>query len=159
MSHVNKKNAECWSCHKKGHFERDCPMSNSKEKASVSIVGEKNLISLGTLDKQGYKYMSEGGTMKVTKGYLVMLRSKMEDGLYTLAGSTIIGFGKLWHRRLGDMSARGLEMLSNHNPLNGEKISTLEFYEYCVLGKQKNVSFNIGKHKTKGVLDYIHSDL
>ncbi|KAH0729533.1 hypothetical protein KY290_000658 [Solanum tuberosum] len=34
-SHVNKKNAECWGCHKKGHFERDCPMSKSKEKASA----------------------------------------------------------------------------------------------------------------------------
>ncbi|KAH0655577.1 hypothetical protein KY285_030459 [Solanum tuberosum] len=190
MSHVNKKNAEYWSCHKKGHFEQDCPMSNSKEKASVSIVGQwslsqqmglrlwlyfayeilkrlfqqksvmflkKNLISMGTLEKQGYKYMSEEGTMKVTKGYLVMLKAKMEDGLYTLAGSTIIGSlsnddkGKLWHMRLGDMSARGVEMLSNRNLLNGEKISTLEFYEHCVLGKQKNVSFNTGKHKTKGL--------
>ncbi|KAH0640081.1 hypothetical protein KY285_036667 [Solanum tuberosum] len=31
-------NAECWGCHKKGHFERDFPMSKSKEKASTSIV-------------------------------------------------------------------------------------------------------------------------
>ena len=37
-SSVNKKNEECWGCHKKGYFERDCPMSNSKEKASASIV-------------------------------------------------------------------------------------------------------------------------
>ncbi|KAH0712532.1 hypothetical protein KY289_008491 [Solanum tuberosum] len=35
---VNNKNAECWGYHKKGHFERDCPMSKSKEKASASIV-------------------------------------------------------------------------------------------------------------------------
>ena len=52
---------------------------------------KKNLISLGTLDKLGYKYMSQGGTVKVTKGFIVMLKAKMEDGLYTLAGSTIIG--------------------------------------------------------------------
>ena len=52
---------------------------------------KKNLISLVTLDKQGYKYMSEGGTMKVTKGSLVMLKVKLEDGLCTHAGSTIIG--------------------------------------------------------------------
>ncbi|KAH0746482.1 hypothetical protein KY285_008139 [Solanum tuberosum] len=51
---------------------------------------KKNLISLGTLDKQGYKYMSERGTMKVTKGSLVMLKAKLGDGLYTLAGTTII---------------------------------------------------------------------
>ncbi|KAH0643144.1 hypothetical protein KY290_034751 [Solanum tuberosum] len=37
-SRMNKKNAECWGCHKKGHFERDCPMSKSKEKMSASIV-------------------------------------------------------------------------------------------------------------------------
>ena len=30
---------------------------------------KKNLISLVTFDKQGYKYMFEGGNMKVTKGY------------------------------------------------------------------------------------------
>ncbi|KAH0650222.1 hypothetical protein KY284_030134 [Solanum tuberosum] len=125
----------------------------------VCHVPEEKFDLPGTLDKQGYKNMSEGGTMKVTKGYLVMLKAKMENGLYTLAGSTIIGSGKLWHMRLGDMSARGLEILSNGNLLNSEKISTLEFYEHCVLGKQKNVSFNTGKHKTEGVLDYIHSDL
>ena len=59
----------------------------------------------------------------------------------------------------GHMSARGLEMLSNRNLLEGEKISTLDFCEHCVLGKQKKVSFSTGKHKTRGVLDYIHSDL
>ncbi|KAH0652718.1 hypothetical protein KY289_030396 [Solanum tuberosum] len=133
---------------------------------------KKNLISLGTLDKQVYKYMSEGGTMKVTKGSLVMLKANLEDDLYTFAGSTIIGSvnastmqlsnddkAKIWHMRLGYMIARGLEMLSNHNLLNGEKINTLEFYEHCVLGKQKKVKFSTGKHKTGRVLDYIHSDL
>ena len=57
------------------------------------------------------------------------------------------------------MSARVWEMLSNRNLFNGEKISILEFCEHCVLGKQKKVSFSTGKHKTVGVLDYIHSDL
>ena len=67
---------------------------------------------------QVYKYMSEGGTMKVIKGSLVMLKAKLEDGLYTLAGSTIIGSvnvstvqlsnddkAKLWHMILCHMSA------------------------------------------------------
>ena len=52
---------------------------------------KKNLISLGTLDKQGCKYMSEEGTVKVTKECLVMLKTKLEDGLYKLTGSIIIG--------------------------------------------------------------------
>nr|XP_016457574.1 PREDICTED: uncharacterized mitochondrial protein AtMg00300-like [Nicotiana tabacum] len=133
---------------------------------------KKNLISLSTLDEQGYRYMSEAGTIKVTKGSLVMLKGKLENGLYTLAGSTIVGSAnastvqlsnddkaRLWHMRLGHMSARGLEMLSNRTLLEGEKINTLDFCEHCVLGKQKKVSFSTGKHKTRGVLDYIHSDL
>ncbi|KAH0705733.1 hypothetical protein KY285_010270 [Solanum tuberosum] len=45
-SRVNKKNAECWGCHKKGHFERDCPMSKSKEKASASIVGKYMIVMM-----------------------------------------------------------------------------------------------------------------
>ena len=56
-----------------------------------------------------------------------MLKAKLEDELYTLARSTIIGSvntstvqlsnndkAKLWHMRLGHMSVRGLEMMSNH---------------------------------------------
>uniref|UniRef100_A0A1S3YRG2 Uncharacterized mitochondrial protein AtMg00300-like n=1 Tax=Nicotiana tabacum TaxID=4097 RepID=A0A1S3YRG2_TOBAC len=116
--------------------------------------------------------MSEAGTIKVTKGSLVMLKGKLENGLYTLVGSTIVGSAnastvhlsnddkvRLWHMSLGHMSARGLKMLSNHNLLEGENINTLDFCEHCVLRKQKKVSFSTGKHKTRGVLDYIHSDL
>ena len=33
-----------------------------------------NLISLGTLDSNGYGYKSEGGVMKVTKGAMIMMK-------------------------------------------------------------------------------------
>lgn len=39
---MNKNNAECWGCHKKGHFERECPMSKFKENESASIVEKVN---------------------------------------------------------------------------------------------------------------------
>ena len=58
--------------------------------------------------------------MKISKGSLVMLKAKLEDGLYTLAGSIIIVLvnvstmqlsnddkAKLWPMILGHMSARG----------------------------------------------------
>ena len=63
--------------------------------------------------------MSERGTVKVTKGSLVMLKTKLEDGLYKLTGSIIIGSvntstmqlynddkAKLWHMRLGHIRER-----------------------------------------------------
>lgn len=116
-----------------------------------------------TLDKQNYKYMSERGTMKVTKGSSVMLKAKLKDGLYTLVGSTIVGSvnasivqlsiddkARLWHMKLGHISAQGLEMLWNQTFLNGEKIYTLEFFEHCVLRKQKKVSFSTASIRRRG---------
>ena len=35
---------------------------------------KKNLISLGTLDSNGYGYKSEGGVMKVSKGVMVVMK-------------------------------------------------------------------------------------
>ncbi|KAG5577076.1 hypothetical protein H5410_057210 [Solanum commersonii] len=32
------ENTECWGYHKNGHFERECPMSKSKEKEETSIA-------------------------------------------------------------------------------------------------------------------------
>lgn len=52
---------------------------------------KNNFITLGTLDKRGYKYMRKGEIIKVTKGSLVLLKDKLEDGLYTFAERTIAG--------------------------------------------------------------------
>ncbi|OMO73383.1 Integrase, catalytic core [Corchorus capsularis] len=85
----------------------------------------KNLISLGTLDKQGYKYSGENGQIKVSKGSMTILKGKLQHGIYTLIGNSVIGevavsesLGdsndrtELWHRRLGHMSEQGLSILS-----------------------------------------------
>ena len=34
-----------------------------------------------------------------------------------------------------------------------------EFFEHCVYGKHHKRSFKAGSHTSKGILDYIHSDL
>ena len=39
------------------------------------------------------------------------------------------------------------------------KTCKLDFYKYCVYGKQHRVSFKTGSHTSKGVLDYIHSNV
>ena len=35
---------------------------------------KRNLISLSTLDEKGYKYTSEGGVLKISKGALVVMK-------------------------------------------------------------------------------------
>ncbi|KAI9200360.1 hypothetical protein LWI28_006576 [Acer negundo] len=53
---------------------------------------KKNLISLGNLDKAGYKYCSERGIFKVIKGLLIMMRGDIQTNtLYKLQGTTIVG--------------------------------------------------------------------
>jgi len=51
---------------------------------------KRNLISLGTLDSNGYKFPAEGGVLRVSKGSLVVMKGKKVDTLYILQGSTVM---------------------------------------------------------------------
>jgi len=133
---------------------------------------KKNLISLDTLDSNGYKFSTEGRVLRVSKGSLVMMKGKKVDTLYIIQGSTVTGDAtvsmsedpdldttRLWYMRLGHMSERGLHVLSKQGSLCGKKIGKLDFCEHCVFGKQYRVSFGTGVHRTKDTLEYIHSDV
>ena len=46
---------------------------------------KRNLISLSTLDIKGYKYTSEGGVLKISKGALVVMKGHQKTAmLYVL---------------------------------------------------------------------------
>ena len=68
-------------------------------------------------------------------------------------------FTRLWHARLGHMSEKGMTILSKRGLLGSEGTGKLVSCDHYVLGKQKKVSFSTATHRTKGTLDYIHSDL
>nr|XP_027086498.1 probable LRR receptor-like serine/threonine-protein kinase At3g47570 [Coffea arabica] len=87
-------------------------------------------------------------------------RLYLKQSLYMLRMSEDTDITKLWHMRLGHMSEKGLGILSKRGLLCGQSTGPLEFCEHCIFGKQKRVSFSSPAiHKTKGTLDYIHSDL
>ena len=132
----------------------------------------KNLISLGVLDDLGYSYSSKGGIMKITKGALMVMKGQKVSTLYRLIGNIVIGRvavttpvesstdnTKLWHMRLGHIGERGMLELHKRNLLKRVKTCKLDFCKYCVYEKQHRVSFKTGSHTSKGVLDYIHSDV
>uniref|UniRef100_A0A2N9FLA5 CCHC-type domain-containing protein n=1 Tax=Fagus sylvatica TaxID=28930 RepID=A0A2N9FLA5_FAGSY len=131
----------------------------------------KNLISLGTLDSKGYSYKSENGIMKVSKGAMVVMTGqKISSNVYKLLGNTILDGvvavaesedddTLLWHMRLGHMSECGMRELHKRNLLIGIKSCKLDFCKYCIMGKQCRVRFKTATHKTKGILDYVHSDI
>ena len=114
---------------------------------------KRNLISLSTLDSKGYKYIGEGGVLKISRGSLVVMKwHKQAANLYVLQGSAVTGDAavtsaslsdenstKFWHMRLGHMSEAGMTELSRRGLLEGQSISKLEFCEHFVLKKQKRV--------------------
>ena len=50
-------------------------------------------------------------------------------------------------------------MLSKKGVFGGKKLGALPFCEDCFYGKHKWVSFKPVVHNTKGILNYVHSDL
>ena len=66
---------------------------------------------------------------------------------------------RLWHMCLGYMSERGFQVLHNKDALSGIKYFKLDFYKFCIMGRQRRVAFSTSQHKTKCLLDLIHTNV
>ena len=130
---------------------------------------EKNLISLGTLESKGFSIIMQNVILKVVSGALVVMKGIRRNNLYLYQGSTalrtaaavseadkVAGMSRLWHMRLGHAGEKYLQTLGL---LKGAKTCKLDFFEQCVLGKQKRVKFGTAIHNTEGILDCIHTDV
>ena len=60
---------------------------------------------------------------------------------------------------MGHISERSMDELRKRGLIDGVHHSKLGFCEECVLGKQTKISFGIGEHKAKAVLEYVHTDV
>ena len=92
-----------------------------------------NLISLSTLDVEGYRYSGSGGVCKVSKGSLIHMIGDMNSTkLYVLRGSTLHGSvtaatvsndepskTNLCHMRLGHMNELSMAELIKRDLLDG----------------------------------------
>jgi hypothetical protein len=133
---------------------------------------KKNLISLGTLDSLGYGYSAKNGVMKITKAIMVIIKGNKIGNLYKLLGDTITSGAVvstseevnddntvLWHMQLGHLGECSMFELHERNLLKGVKSCKLGSCKYCLYEKQRRVIFKVVSHTSKGVLDYIHSDV
>ncbi|XP_072071805.1 uncharacterized mitochondrial protein AtMg00300-like [Arachis hypogaea] len=131
----------------------------------------KNLISIGLLEKNGCKIVAENGVLKVVRGSLVVMKGVRHGNLYSLLGTTVTGelavriggsrdqtnCTRIWHMRLEHMSEKGLSLLCGQGLLKNMKKPQIEFYEHCVYGKAYRVKFSTSKHKSRELLDYVHT--
>nr|GFC18222.1 retrovirus-related Pol polyprotein from transposon TNT 1-94 [Tanacetum cinerariifolium] len=132
---------------------------------------KRNLISLGTLEKEGYTVKLQSGKIKVINGSRVVLSGTRRDNcVYSLDGHAVAGelnasvkekdsLAQVWHKRMGHISELGLRVLEKQGLFGKKSLGKLNFCENCVLGKSHRVSFDVGRHTTQGVIDYVHSDL
>ena len=90
----------------------------------------RNLISLSTLDCDGYKYKGGNKLLKVSSGSLIIMIGDMNSAkLYVLRGTTLPGVvaavssdvfkTNLWHKRLGHMSELGIAELAKRELIDG----------------------------------------
>ena len=128
---------------------------------------KRNLISLGMLEIKGFKFSSENGCMTVSKNGVVMMNAEKRNSLYYLIAETVVGSSNvafksdlvLWHRRLGHIGKSGLMQLVKKGVVVADQATRPHNCEFCILGKSKKQPFEVGKHNSKAILDYAHSDL
>ena len=71
-----------------------------------------------------------------------------------------VGACTLWNQRLVHMSEKRMKMLASKGRIPYLKNVIVNFYEPCVLGKQKKVNFaKIGHPPKTGKLDLVHLDV
>ena len=90
-----------------------------------------NIISAGKLDDEGYTNSFGEGKWKLIKGSLVLAKCLKQNSLYVLhvvvSGGEVNVANKdasieLWHKRLGHMSQKGLDVLARKNILPDIKV-------------------------------------
>lgn len=129
----------------------------------------RNLISYGQLESSGCNYTGKDYQFEFFKGGKRVLMGKYAKGLYYLQGTVrsaeaslaneTVDHTKRWHTRLAHMNIRSMEALARKGYLKREEIKKLEFCEGCVMGKSHKQKFPRGRHTTKEILEYIHTDL
>ena len=133
---------------------------------------KKNLISLGTLESKGYVVIIQDGVLKFISSALMVMKGTKRNNLYYYNGSIVTGvvatvssndkdseITSVWHRCLGHAGERALLILVQRGLLKSAKTCKLEFCEHHVMGKKMKVKFGTAIHNTKGILDYVHSNV
>ena len=89
---------------------------------------KRNLISLGELDRSGYKFKSEGEVVKINKGSLVCMKAVLRHGIYFLQATTLCDEAasvssnshdkaRMWYLRMSHISEQGLKELAKQGIL------------------------------------------
>ncbi|KAG8369441.1 hypothetical protein BUALT_Bualt14G0014000 [Buddleja alternifolia] len=109
-----------------------------------------NIISTGKLDDDGYVSNFGEGKWKLTKGSLITAKGKKKNSLYLMQAKLSNGEVnaavnnssiELWHKRLGHLSQKGMQLLAKKKLLPDVNGIELQTCVDCLAGKQHRVAF------------------
>ena len=109
-----------------------------------------NLMSEIALDKEGFQNYFGSDRWKLTKGTMVVAKGEVCCMLYKTLGKicknglnvATNSLPILWHKRLGHMSEKGLQIFAKKKSIPFAKGTLLNPCDYCLPGKQHRVSFS-----------------
>ena len=126
-----------------------------------------NLISGFALDKQGYENHFDKGKWKLTKGSLVVAKGESCCTLYKTQGkvcnnelhATKGTSLELWHKRLGHMREKRLQVLARKSLIPLAVNESLSYCDHCLVRKQHRVSFSSRSKKKLKKSELVYSDV
>ncbi|KAA3479755.1 Integrase, catalytic core [Gossypium australe] len=100
---------------------------------------KKNLVSLGTLDSNGYKIVIESNVLKVSCGALVLMRGQKVGSLYSLQGVRVSGSIAIMEEGMKTSP----QSIDSTNPLNySNAVRTSDSSKWLVSMEKEMESFN-----------------
>ena len=126
-----------------------------------------NLISAGRLDDEGYTGSIRNGSMKFSKGSLIVAQARKVNTLYLMNAQLCLEevnvaadtAGELWHKRLCHMSVKGLKRLADDNLIPVKDVHLERCTEFLA-GKQNRTSFRSRTPMRRiAPLELVHADV
>ncbi|KAL0316746.1 UNVERIFIED_CONTAM: Retrovirus-related Pol polyprotein from transposon TNT 1-94 [Sesamum radiatum] len=126
-----------------------------------------NLIPCAVLEEEGLEGRWGKGIMEIMKGFLTVFKADRKRNMYVcsvnydILAASVTDYDKtsLWHKRLGHISLKGLELLQKEGVIV-DKIEKLKFCDECYR-KQHKVQFPASQppnpSSSSSILDYVHA--
>ena len=127
-------------------FSYSCSFGNNK----FSLFHNSNLVVTSSLSYVDNLYM-----LDTVASYHDTLQLSTRGVKRKLTNEN---FSSLWHKRLGHISKRRIEMLVLDGILDSLDFADFEICTNCIKGKQKNTR-RFGANRATNVLKLIHTDI
>ncbi|GJW72272.1 VIER F-box protein 2 [Tanacetum coccineum] len=145
-------------CQSNEHLKRNCLKNNRKK--SICYIKKDDQPSFNAMGI-GYCWVTirSARSKVLPRGICHNIAVRQSLGKLNASFEEKDSLVQVWHKRLRHIREVGLQVLEKHELFGQKNLCKLVFYEIYVMGKSLQVGFYEDRHTTRGVRDYVHSDL